>query len=386
MFNDRKFYKIVEKIITNISITNQPAEEKLEEICKRVSKEAYHFRKNKILEFKKKKEKSKNLLKSNNTSWVDKLKYLGEINTIIQEEIRIKAWEKRIEWATTNGPSKTISMYLKLKKQKNLSNKPSFLLNNKNEKLTDFQAANLAKDNLSDLYSDKPIDQNSLKELNFGKSLTEKSKQYLEKDFEIEEIKNSIKYTPNRATGPSGIPITLFKKFSAELSPLLCQISNEILKEGKTNDFLLNGNIILIPKKKESSKIEDLRPITLLEIPRKIITKAMTERIKKVLLDEEIIDKSQFCHPNRKIHENVLTLDLLIRKTIKNKGKLFALFLDYSKAFDRVNHSYLLEVLKRKNFGEKSLNFIKAFLGGNRTVDFNGFLSDTFFIARGVPQ
>ena len=89
-------------------------------------------------------------------------------------------------------------------------------------------------------------------------------------------------------------------------------------------------------------------------------------------------------HPGRKIHENVFTLQLLTRNAKRKKSNMHALFLDYSKAFDRVNHYYLLEVLKRKNFGERTIKFIESFLGGRRSVDFNGYMSDEF--GRGVPQ
>jgi hypothetical protein len=214
------------------------------------------------------------------------------------------------------------------------------------------------------------------------------AKEQLEKPFTIEEITEAIRKTPNKATGPSGTPITLFKIFDKQLSPILCEIANDIATNGESsvNDFLLDGNVIFIPKKKESQFVKDLRPITLLEIPRKIITKVMTERMKKVLLEENIINKSQYCHPGRKIHENVLSLKLIIESSQNEKEDLHAMFVDFSKAFDRVNHYYIKHVLEKKNFGERAIRFINTFLKGFRKVDFNGSLSESFMMGRGIPQ
>ena len=148
----------------------------------------------------------------------------------------------------------------------------------------------------------------------------------------------------------------------------------------------MQGLITLIPKKEDSNKVNDLRPITLLEIARKIITKAMTTRIKLVLSQNLLINPHQYCHPGRLIHENIHTLNLLVERAQLKKKNLHAAFLDCSKAFDYVNHNYLIKVLESRNAGNKFLNFIKCFLKGNSKITFNGSLSDDLKIDRGVPQ
>ena len=70
------------------------------------------------------------------------------------------------------------------------------------------------------------------------------------------------------------------------MEDLLTDIANEALTEGKSIDFLLKGKIVILPKTEEVGQIRDYRPITLLEIPRKIITKAMTNRLKKVFQED----------------------------------------------------------------------------------------------------
>ena len=220
--------------------------------------------------------------------------------------------------------------------------KPNFLLKGNNQ-LKEDEAANHAKEVMENLYKDEEICWDSLKDLDVGNQLSEEAKKLLEKPLTIKEITEAIKYTPNRASGPSGMSIIFFKRFASELAPLLCRIANEILLEGKSaTDFLLAGNIVLIPKKKDSQNINDLRPITLLEVYRKVITKAMVERLKVILEKEDIINYSQFCHPGRKIHENIMTLNLIINKFKKERKDLHALFLDFNKSLNRTNHHNLL--------------------------------------------
>lgn len=198
------------------------------------------------------------------------------------------------------------------------------------------------------IVKDEPIKFEKISNLSHGPKFDNQTKDTLNKKFTEKEIRAAIKMTPNKEPGPSGVRVTLFKKMIDHFAPILTKIANEALLCGITGEFLMQGTITLIPKKENSQNVNDLRPITLLEIPRKIITKAMTQRIKDCLSKKNIISENQFCHPGRLIHENVHTLNLLIERAKSQRTELHATFLDCSKAFDYVNHSYLIEVLKKK--------------------------------------
>eukprot|EP01091_Cochliopodium_minus_P010850 TRINITY_DN2972_c0_g2_i10.p1 TRINITY_DN2972_c0_g2~~TRINITY_DN2972_c0_g2_i10.p1 ORF type:complete len:358 (+),score=91.08 TRINITY_DN2972_c0_g2_i10:503-1576(+) len=162
-------------------------------------------------------------------------------------------------------------------------------------------------------------------------------------------------------------------------------VANESLLTGITSESMLKGNITLIPKKEDSNDVNDLRPITLLEISRKIITKAMTQRIKQCLLKNNLISENQFCHPGRLIHDNVHAVNLLVERAKESGTDLHAMFLDCSN-FDSVNHIYLEKVLEKRDCGEYFLNFIKCFLKGTSRIRFNESLSEELKVDRGVPQ
>lgn len=108
----------------------------------------------------------------------------------------------------------------------------------------------------------------------------------------------------------------------------------------------VQGVIILFPKPGKNPKIIDnLRPITLLNNDYKLLAHIYTSRLKEGI--------SQFISflNGRSIHNNTqLILDILdYSEMIEDKG--FILFLDFKKAFDTVEHPFMVHTLKAFGFG-----------------------------------
>jgi len=311
-----------------------------------------------------------------------------EIKRLIDKKINFEIaqtrWKKKIERNRTNGMSKFHSSYLK--KNTKLDNNLDHVEDENGNNYVKKKAADLARCFLQPLYSEEPIERESFEKLNKGNEISNESKNILNNPFTAEELLEAICYTPNKAPGPSGTKALLFKTFRKQLAPILTEIANKAMRNESVGDFLLKGNITLIPKKEDSKKVKDLRPITLLEIARKIITRAMNTRLKKCLAKEHIISGNQYCHPGRLIHENILTMKMLVERAKAKNSQLHAVFIDFEKAFDRVNHNYLLQLLKHRAFGDNFINFIQTFLKGKSRVKFQGELSEEFDIERSVPQ
>lgn len=379
------------KKVNKISSTNIDKLKKMIDIAINTAKE---YKKKKDIDKKQKKQNLRKELKKNkerrkkcnNSNKIDeeKTKLIEQVDKVFWKEIEEENWNKKIEFEKIKGPNKVYSRYLKLKTQ--VKSKLDHLTTEDGNQVSGKEAANHAKEVYEKVYQNEEIEMESISKLEHGEIFNKKIKDILNKKFTEKEIRNAIKMTPNKTPGPSGIRITFFKKFINQFVPILTKLANEALSTGNVDNYLLNGLITLIPKKEDSDKVNDLRPITLLEIPRKIITKAMTTRIKQVLSENLVINNFQFCHPGRLIHENVHTLRLLIERSQIKGTNLHAAFLDCSKAFDYVNHNYLIEILKRRDVGENFLNFISCFLKGTSKIIFNGCLSEELKIDRGVPQ
>jgi hypothetical protein len=254
-------------------------------------------------------------------------------------------------------------------------------------------AANHAKEYMQQIYTSEPISSEALNKLKeFAPPISNNTKEQLNAPFTNEEISQAIQHTPEKTPGPSGIPAKFFKLFSLQLTPVLTQIANFSLQNGSTNEYFLKGNIIFIPKKDKNPEIiTNLRPITLLEISRKIITKAMTLRLKNALIESDkvnqsIINNNQTCHPNRNMSDNIITLQLIQQYSKTEKKDIHVIFTDFEKAFDRLNHDFMIELLKHRNFGENFTKFILTYLKGKSRIIFNGYKSDYFQVDRSTPQ
>ena len=128
--------------------------------------------------------------------------------------------------------------------------------------------------------------------------------------------------------------------------------------------------IRLIFKKEDRYNLKNYRPVSLISVDMKIITEALAKRIGKVL--PSIIYKNQTCIPGRNISCNIHNLiDIQNTKNIQ----AVILFLDQEKAFDRVNHDFLIKTLNHFNFGEYFTNWVKIMLKDiTSQIKINGFL------------
>ena len=112
--------------------------------------------------------------------------------------------------------------------------------------------------------------------------------------------------------------------------------------------------ITLLPKPgKDTTLLENWRPISLLNVDYKIITKFIANRIKKVI--PNIIHESQTGFmKGRYIGENIrLTYETLDYAEDKNQPGIF--FSDFEKAFDSISHDYMFKCLRHFNFKDDLL-------------------------------
>ena len=114
---------------------------------------------------------------------------------------------------------------------------------------------------------------------------------------------------------------------------------------------MTQGIITLIPKpNKDKENLENWRPITLLNNDYKVLAIIFANRMKYVL--DSIIDESQSGFMRKRhIANNVrLILDVLDYSDLINDNS-FLLFLDFYKAFDSLEHGFILKALDKLGFG-----------------------------------
>jgi hypothetical protein len=109
------------------------------------------------------------------------------------------------------------------------------------------------------------------------------------------------------------------------------------LHEGQLDLWRLNyGVIILLPKVKPATNIKQFRPICLLNVIYKIITKILTIRLTTVV--DKVVSKYQTAFiPGRNILEGVIILQEVLHELRVTKKSGVTLKLDFEKAYDKVS-------------------------------------------------
>jgi hypothetical protein len=146
------------------------------------------------------------------------------------------------------------------------------------------------------------------------------------------------------------------------------------------------GVIILLPKVKPATNIKQFRPICLLNVIYKIITKTLTLRLTAVI--DKVISPFQIAFiPGRNILEGVVILQEVLHELRSTKSAGVLIKLDFEKAYNKVNWNFLEEVLNRKGFVETWIQWIgKAVRGGRVCIDLNGDRDAFFRSYKGLRQ
>jgi len=175
------------------------------------------------------------------------------------------------------------------------------------------------------------------------------------------------------------------------MAPILAQpvaaIFNSSLQEGYVPPRWKSAIVTPLPKKSPPTSIQkDIRPISLTCILAKVLEKVII-RITKPITDAKL-DPKQF--GNRK---GVSTTHLLINllhhchQAVDRGDSVRIVFLDYSKAFDRVNHNIMLQKLADMDVPPQILKWFASFLHcRSQSVRLGDIVSSPMIMNGAVPQ
>ena len=203
-----------------------------------------------------------------------------------------------------------------------------------------------------------------------------------------QEIFNTIKKFENKKTSLNNIPISIIKKISHIISPLLSDIFNQCINEGIFPDKLKTGRVTPLYKEGNLTEVSNYRPITSLSVFSKLFEKLVHKRMTSFISRYNLIKPNQFGFQKNKCTSDAILefLENVYDSFNENKHYL-AIFLDFSKAFDTICHDILLKKLDHMGFRGPIYQWIKSFLSNRKQfVNIGESSSEILDIKMGVPQ
>jgi hypothetical protein len=209
---------------------------------------------------------------------------------------------------------------------KNLYSKPENLLEINDQTIPDFLGPDICNSS---------VVQNS--------KLTEEEKNSLINEFSLGELDEAMKEAKSAtASGPDGIGNAVLKKIWQYIRVPLKNYANYCIEKGALTDNFRTASIKLIPKKGDISRINNWRPISLLNCAYKIISKAINNRLKKI--SNRILSRAQKGFTGGKyIQECLINIIETIERCNTFEIPAFVLAIDQAKAFDSVRHDFFAE-------------------------------------------
>lgn len=192
-----------------------------------------------------------------------------------------------------------------------------------------------------------------------------------------------------KAPGLDRIPNAAIKKLSENRVQDIVNIANAVLAIGHFPREWKKAKVILIHKTKEDKRQpKSYRPISLLSNLGKVVEKAVLHKLDDFLMEREILPKEQFGFvAGLGTVQQTTRLATNILKGFNRKHSTGAIFLDVSKAFDRVWHNALIIKLIRLGIPNYLVRFVASFLYNRLFVtEVEGELSTQRVMRAGVPQ
>ena len=186
--------------------------------------------------------------------------------------------------------------------------------------------------------------------------VTEEMNDILIGDFKAWEVEVALKQmAPLKAPGPDGMPPLFYQNFWDLVSSDVTNTVLHFLNKGSLPNSLNHTFITLIPKTKNSEYVTKFRPISLCNVLYKIFSKVLGNRLKRVM-PLIISDHQSAFLKGRLITDNILvafeTFHYMKNHNSRKSG-FMALKLDMSKAYNRVEWSFLRDIMNQMGFNDR---------------------------------
>ena len=191
----------------------------------------------------------------------------------------------------------------------------------------------------------------------------------------------------DKSPGNDGITKELYIKLWDAVKEPLCASIQQSFIAGELSTSQKQAIIKLIEKKDRDKRfIKNWRPIWLLNVDIKLISKVLASCLKSVI--SSIVNENQVTYVNNRFlsESGRLIYDALkITNSLDIEGLLMTV--DKEKTFDSINHSFLMCVLKKFGFGNEFRKWIQILMKNSESCVIKGGKTTPYFmLERGTRQ
>ncbi|XP_068994256.1 uncharacterized protein [Neodiprion pinetum] len=204
----------------------------------------------------------------------------------------------------------------------------------------------------------------------------------------IDDVMKHLAAGTSRATRIDGLYAQALKMLKNLIAPLITELINNSLDTCCYPTQWRSSLITPIPKIRSPESLSDLRPISILCGMSEICERIVFDQMLKYVDDHDILDPYQTgFRPGMGTQTAVLRFSDDVRAAIDEQMMTIAVFLDFAKAFDSVNHKLLLTKLRILGFSTEVIRWLYSYLAGRKHAVRNGQnISSWQECWTGVPQ
>ena len=203
-----------------------------------------------------------------------------------------------------------------------------------------------------------------------------------------DEVDKIISNFSESAAGWDELKPTVVKSVRHCIASPLSHICNLSFVTGIFPDELKIANVVPIFKSGDEMVFSNYRPVSVLPVFSKVIERLMYNRLLKYINDTNLLYRYQFgFQKGKSTHMALIVLIDKISEALEKGDCVVGIFLDFSKAFDTVDHTILLQKLNFYGLKGTILSWFENYLSNRKQyVTYNSIKSTTEKINCGVPQ
>ena len=200
----------------------------------------------------------------------------------------------------------------------------------------------------------------------------------------FDEVTEAIsKSKTNCSGGPSGLPSGIFRHFPENWIVFLCLLFNTIFSFHSYPAAWCISRLVTVFKKGAKSLCDNYRGISIMDSVAKLFDTIICARLQRWFVPDR---EQAGAQRGRGCMELVVTLRLLIDYAISKKRKLFIVFVDFSKAYDKVPRKALIDALIALGCGFTMLCMIAAMYENSQVILGAALIYVTAGVRQGSPS